>query len=303
VMDLPIEGIKGGRTVALDIPWVDDDNLIRDFGMQVLRTGRYPSGRLRQHYKLQNDNTRQFILGAHPGKLIQYISPTAHGVNGEQANDFYRVEARHLELTLPGEIPKASLTLMPAYQYRNLAAIAWDDFNRPDATGALGTTPTNKTWTNDSSWNIVSNKAVPNTGGAGICFFDLGKADMVIEIDLANMNANTTGAGVSYRVNSAGTIYWSAFADYANSLIKLQLNDGINSGIKAQAAWTPAATGAIRVVVQGTRHRIWFNRKLVIDHTLSNANTNSQTRCGMVHGGSGSNHATFDNFYAQSLIA
>jgi hypothetical protein len=297
--ELAIPNLKGGRTLSLTLPWIDDTNLARDYGYQLLRTHRYPLGRLTMRFAMDNDDTREAMLGANPGKLIYWKSPSTIGVQGDQSDDYYRVESRKLDAA-PGGDHWATITLIPSYQYRNLDAIAWDDFNRPDATGSLGVTPTGDDWEDDATWNIVSNKAVPQTG-AMLSYFDLGKASMVVEITLAGMSSVMDGAGVSYRGNAGGTASWFAFFDWNASLIKLQLLDGVSSGVKASAAWTRGATGELRVIVQGNRHRVWANRKLVIDYTSTNLNTS--TRAGLLYDhGSGSVAAQFGPFYAQGLI-
>lgn len=299
-MELPISGLKGGRELNLQIPWVADDNTVRDFGYSLLRIGRYPSGRLRQRYQLGDDNTRQFALGAKPGKLIQYVSPTAHGVEGEQANDYYRVESRLLTFSLPGKLHEVELTLVPAYQFRNLAAIAWDDFNRPDTASTLGNTPTGKTWTGDTQMKISSNQAVPTTNLPNFPTFDLGagKTDIVAECSFSGLTT-TAYAGIVYRYSNTSN-FWRAeyLGNTTTFFIRLvKVVAGVTTVVGSNYSLSAAPTsGELRVIVQGNRHRVWWNRTLTHDQTDSSINTNTQVGIRLRETANAA-----DNFYVQAL--
>lgn len=120
------------------------------------------------------------LLAVELGQLIQFTD------SERSIDELYRVET--LEYHIPpdwaGQSFQVNVGMAPSYIYRNLDAIAFDLFDRSDASGDLGTGTNGVTWANDSGFDIVSNKAVANGDSPAPAVIDLGVADMVVEVTL-----------------------------------------------------------------------------------------------------------------------
>lgn len=104
-------------------------------------------------------------------------------------------------------------------------------------------------------------------------------------------------AGIVYRWADASN-YWRAYIDGPAEEVKLTKRVAGVETLVASAQWTPKATAELRVIWQGTRHRVWIDGRLYIDTTDSALGSN--TKAGL-YSKSSTGH-TFDDFYAQGLI-
>ncbi|MBA4181990.1 MAG: hypothetical protein C0506_15470 [Anaerolinea sp.] len=93
----------------------------------------------------------------------------------------------------------------------------------------------------------------------------LASVDMVVEVQLSNLAADADAeCGVNYRHTDANN-YWRAYVDKGSSEVILEkVVAGVVTEV-ASPAWTPADAAEMRVIAQEDRHRVWVDRKVVID--------------------------------------
>lgn len=174
-----------------------------------------------------------------------------------------------------------------------------DNFNRAD--GAIGSSSEGWSWANaQGSFSIVSNAAVPGTGGQNNCRAesDLSSSDHYSE-------AVVTYAGVADDVGVA-----ARFATAANTAY-LYLNDGGNDRIYkviagAYTSLTALATAAptavtFRLECSGTAIAGKRNGTTRVSTTDSSITTG--TRCGIRAYNDGGSASTIDSFVAADLAA
>ena len=121
---------------------------------------------------------------------------------------------------------------------------------------------------------------------------------MVVEVSLASISGDADAlVGVCYRKLDTSN-YLAAYVDKATSKVRL---DKVVAGVVTNLvniAWTPADTAEVRVIVQGTRHRVWVDGRLYIDTTDSTHST--RTKAGL-YAKNASGTVTFDDYYSAGL--
>jgi hypothetical protein len=156
------ELVKGGQRRTYVLPWVDDATKARDYAQQMLRIARYPEELLELTFPWKDDPSRDAMIAAELYQLVAYQDTSLGASRAAYVDDWYRVIGLRTNVGVDGA-PVTTALLRPSFNYRNLDAIAWDDFNRANA-ASLGNTPTGKTWTTAAgAWSIASNKALDPT--------------------------------------------------------------------------------------------------------------------------------------------
>jgi len=101
--------------------------------------------------------------------------------------------------------------------------------------------------------------------GSGSGAYGATSADMVVEVLLSNISADTDAeCGVTFRLTD-GSNFYAAYVDDGDNLLHLAKFAAASETTIATAAWTPADTAEIRVIVQQDRIRVWLNHILLID--------------------------------------
>jgi hypothetical protein len=119
--------------------------------------------------------------------------------------------------------------------------------------------------------------------------------DVVVETRISSLTGSAE-AGVVARLQDTNN-FIAAYVDRGDSLVHLALFvNGVETTV-ATAAWTPSATAEVRMICQGERVRVWVDRVLRIDATVSQYVT--MDRAGLF--ARGSTATRFDDFYAQAL--
>ncbi|MBF8255128.1 MAG: hypothetical protein HW375_35 [Anaerolineales bacterium] len=287
-----IPGQPSDGSFSAQVPFADDTGLlIRDYVMQLLRTHRYPVPPLTLVFSLErNDDTALSLLTAEIGELVKFANSSA------LIDDWWYIESITDALGV-GKITKVEVTLLPSYAYRDLSKIAYDLFTRANAAGDLGTALSGDVWADDAGFDIASNTARPNVATLQIPNVALGAANCVVEASLANMSADADEeVGLIYRHADASN-YWRVYLDDGTDEVILEkVVAGVVTEL-ASPAWTPTDTAELRVIAQGSRHRVWVDRKLVIDVTDSALSANP--RVGLFS--RSTTAVTWDDFYGQGL--
>jgi hypothetical protein len=119
--------------------------------------------------------------------------------------------------------------------------------------------------------------------------------DVVVETRISSLTGSAEAGVVARLENTSNFI--AAYVDRGDSLVHLALFvNGVETTV-ATAAWTPSATAEVRMICQGERVRVWVDRVLRIDTTVSQHVT--MDRAGLFS--RGSTATRFDDFYAQAL--
>lgn len=130
-------------------------------------------------------------------------------------------------------------------------------------------------------------------------FGDLDAAafDGVIEVQLSNLSGDSDEeCGVCFRKTDTSN-FLAAYVDDGDNLVHLsKFEAGVETSI-ATAAWTAADTAELRVICQGSRLRVWVDRKLVIDATDSTFQ--DQVNAGLFSRSTAV--VLYENFYAQAI--
>lgn len=92
--------------------------------------------------------------------------------------------------------------------------------------------------------------------------------------------------------------YWHAYVHRQDHELRL---DKVVAGVRTNVATVAVSVlvGELRVIVQGNRHRVWWNRVRWIDETDSALNT--ATKWGVVSENGASGGLAFDDPYAEGL--
>lgn len=297
ISELSIPGEKIDQSIAMLIPFADDDVQARNYSQGLLRTYRYPYPRLRLTIPWRDDDAAVAMLTAELGDLIAYTDRSVAVSRSSYVDDWWRIEALSHDVSANAG-NTTQVTLVPSYLYFNLDAVLFDDFTRDNASGDLGTSLFGDVWANDSGFDIASNKAVANSGTLSIATLDLGTGitDQVVEVSTSNMTVGIAQAGVVLRYADANNHVRAYFDDQFNVIALVKVVAGTPT-VLGDPAWTPTATGEIRAMVQGTRYRVWVDRVLVIDATDSDLASNTTV-------GIYANNASgvqFANFHARGL--
>ena len=295
---LAIPSVKGGQRRTYSLPWVSDPTKARDYAQQMLRIARYPEELLELTFPWGDDAARDAMIAAELYQLIAYQDTSVGASRGSYNDDWYRIIGLQ-QRTIIGSAPETQVLLKPSYNFRNLDAICWDDFNRADHGSVLGNTPTGKTWTIDvGGWQILSGKARPTGAATNSAIWDLGVANVVAEVSLSNVLSDASAAaGLGLRVLNTSN-YARVFLNTTTSQIQYtQTVAGATTTI-ASGSVTVTDDFELRAMFQGNRLRAWGNRKLVIDDSTS-ASNNTNTS----HGFRAVNTTTidFDDVYVQGI--
>lgn len=289
-----------GRSVKLDVPFGGDATYqLVEWAYQILRTYRYPVPRLKLTFHASDDTRRASMLSLELGQRIRYTD-TGITTLGSYSDDWYYVDGirQHIPADWAGADFLTEVTLTPSYVFRNLDAIAFDEFARANASGDLGTSTNGKTWANDTGFNIVSQKARANTDTLSMATINLGTGitDQVVEVDLAAIGTGDE-VGVVLRYADADNQY-RVYLDKGSNEVILEKNVATVVTEIASPAFTVGTAHEMRAMIQGTRIRVWVDFELVIDTTDSALSAG--TSCG-VFGRNSSGTTTWEDFYAQGL--
>lgn len=298
---LSVSGLKAGRALQFDVPFAGDTGgKLRDYAYQELRVGRYPWPTLRLSFRAFLADDIAAMLEADLGHLVKYASPTDSTFQTASVDDWWYIEA--LQYKIPagwaGEVFECSVTLVPSYVYRNLDAIVFDTFDRGNATGDLGTSFSGDAWANDAGFDIVSNAARANTAYPSPARLEVGKTDVVVEVQISNMagGGSNEWCGVVYRWVDDNNFYLAAVFDQFDTVGILKCVAGTFSTV-VDSAWTPTTSAELRLIAQGDRHRLYLDGKLVAD---ADDSEHAGTGIG-IFAWAASGTATFENFYGQGL--
>jgi hypothetical protein len=301
--ELGVPGIRAGMPLEFDVPFAGDGGQKgRDYAYSELRIGRYAWPTLTLPFRALNDPEIAALLLVDLGDQVLYASPPVDLFQNARVNDWWYVEG--LDYNVPAgwaaDVFELTVRLVPSYVFRNLDAIAFDAFDRADATGDLGTSTSGDVWANDAGFNIVSNRAEPNTAFPEKANLNLGTGvvDQVAEVSLSGMAAGASNeqCGVVLRYVDEANHYRVYVDDQFNVVALVKRVAGVNTVI-ADPAWTPTATAELRAIVQGSRLRVWLDRRLVIDET--DAALSAGTKVGLYANNAAGTE--FSNFYGQGL--
>lgn len=290
-----IGDVKGGGTYSVTLAFNADPKDALNLAMEKLRIYRYPFTRLSLTVKWAHDDAiLGFLNYIELGSLIRYTD-IAEG-SASYSDDFYRVES--IKHTIgPNIIPVTVLTLIPSYQYRDPTKLVWDDFDRADVADDLKKTPTGQTWTIDvGNWQILDNKARPSSTLQSRVWFELNSSDLIAEVSLSNMSSDDNEqVGLLYRFVDSDN-YWIAIVQQdIDSVIIAKKVAGISTVYSA--AYTPADTAELRVIVQGDRHRFFVNERFVLE--VSDSDLNDATKVGFYS--ANTTTVDFNNVYAEAI--
>lgn len=296
---LPIAGDKTERGVQISIPFADDGHAARDFAVQLASTYHYAYPQLELTFDDgRNDATAVAMLSVELNDLVAY-QDTALAAKGVYVDELWYVDGIRVELPPDTKgYGKTTVSLMPSYLYRNLDAIAWDTFERADASGGLGTSTSGDVWTNSTSWDIVSTKARPNSTSFVRAFVAVGgSGNMVVRCALSNLDSDANvQAGVQFR-HVDGSNYWLAYVDADNEIVVLAKVVATTFSVVDSHAWTAAATAEIEVRAIGNRIRVYLDGVVRIDEVDSALNT--ATNAGLFSNNSATH--LYDDFIAEAL--
>ena len=308
VVELSRSDLPAGREVTVDVPFGGDDVYQPvEWAMTLMRPNRYAEPRLVLKYHGATDDEKVALLSLEIGMQILYDdrAMSASAVGGVSApasytHDWFRVEAikYHIPPDWAGKDFLCEVTLSPQHLFRNLDAIAFDDFARDNATGDLGISANGVTWANDTGYNIVSGQARANTDTLSMATLNLGTGivDQVVEAQLSNIGTGDE-VGVVFRYTDADNQY-RCYLDKGSNEVILEKNVATTVSEIASPAFTVGTAHEMRAMVQGERIRVWVDFELVIDTTDSALSAG--TNVGLF-ARNASATTTFDNFYGQGL--
>jgi len=293
-----VSGMKADRSVELRVPFADDSQATRDYAYGVARTYRYPYPRLALDFAWSHDDITAAMLAADIGQLIQFADATSGNAAWlTNVNDLWYVEAIEHTLVSIG-MNRTRVTLVPAYLYRNLDAIAYDAFTRSNVTGDLGTSTSGDVWASDGNMDIATNAARANSDTLQMPTLDLGvgKTNAVIEVSLAAIGAGDE-VGVVFRHADANNQY-RFYVDKGSNEAILEKNVASVMTELSSPAYTVGTTAEVKVVNQGTRIRCYVGGRLYIDTTDSALTAG--TKVGLFARNANAT-ATFEDFYGEGL--
>ena len=299
-----IVGRKAGKEISIDVPFAGDSTKFRDYAYALLRTFRWEYPKLMLDFTVGSGRNatvdsalKVAISSLEIGDQIKY-DDTALGVKGSYSNDWYYVEG--IRMNVPpnrrGMSFPASVLLSPSYVFRNLDALAFDLFDRADASGDLGTCTNSVVWANDSGFDIVSGAARANTNTLSMATLNIGAADQVVEVDL---DAIDTGdeVGAVFRYTDANNQYRLYLDKGSNELILEKNVAGVVTEI-VSPAYTVGTEHALRIFVQDTRIRVWADAVQLIDEVDSGLATGNSIG---IFARNASGTTTFFDVYGQGL--
>lgn len=165
---LAVNGRPVGKSLQFDVPFAGDTGqTLRDYAYQELMVGRYPWPVLRLTFMASSAAEIAALLAADLGQLIYYADNDLPAEQRAYVDDWWYIEA--ISDAIPpdwaGQAFRTTVTLAPSYVYRDLDAIAFDTFDRANASGDLGSSFSGDTWADDTGFDIASGYAVPNSTG------------------------------------------------------------------------------------------------------------------------------------------
>lgn len=261
---LAIPGQKMAQGVTLDVPYAQDEQTLRDYPVAVCRTYRYPYAFVRLEFAWDTDAVIAAMLGVELWDLVWFDDTGPGGAEflTNIQDWFYVVGLKHS--IVPGEVQRTEVTLVPAHLYFDLDAVAYDDFDRADATGDLGTALSSDAWAEDSGFDIVSGAARANSDSAqtpNVLLFE--SEDQVVEVQLSEIGAGDE-VGVVFHYDSAAN-YSRAYLDKgSNEVIFEHVIGGVATELSSPA-YTVGTSAELRVIVQDHRVRVWVDRRMYID--------------------------------------
>jgi hypothetical protein len=291
----PIPGRKAGSGKPIDIPWVDgDSSKLLDLAVQLTHTYRPAWPLIELEFGWDDDAIATAMLGAELGDLVLFKDQTG-GPWTTGIEEWIYVQSIAHEF-VPGEPFRSIVKGVPSYLYRNLDAIAHDQFNRANSTGDLGVSASGHTWAGDGSMDIVSNKARGAADGELLPRLDCTVTDHIVEV---TVDGFTTGdeCGVFGRWQNDSNFYLLYLTNNSQKWNLYRKLAGAYGEI-ASGAMTVAGPHEVKLMIQGTRLRAYVDGAEVASET--DASLASGTQGGpYVFNANGS--VTFDNFYIQGL--
>lgn len=250
--------------VTLQVPFASDTQTLRDYPVAVSRTYRWPYPVVHLDFAWDTEAVALSMLETELWDLVHFTD-TGPAEWLTHIDDFFYVVGISHEL-VPGRVFRSKMTLVPAHLYFDLDAIAYDNFQRDAASGALGTALSGDAWSNDSGFDIASGAAVPNSDSESTPYVRLFDAtDQVVETQISGMAGNDE-AGITFRYESPLNHY-RAYVDHGSSEVVLEaVVGGVVTEI-ASPAWVPTAFVEMRAIIQDTRIRVWVGRRKYIDTT------------------------------------
>jgi len=297
---LPIPGDKTERGITVQLPFTDDSGLARDFAVQLVRTYRHPYPRLTLSFLPGDDATLNALMAVELGDLIEYKDTAVTTLGKSYSNDYWYVD--HIKESIPPNLAGATfpitVELVPAYLFRNLDAIAYDQWERADATGDLGTATSYDVWQDDGNMDIVTGYARANSDSLQMPTLDLGSGitDQVVEVLLSEIGAGDE-VGVVFRYTDANNQYRFYVDKGSNEAILERNSEGTVTELSSPA-YTVGTTAELRVMQQGTRIRCYVDDVLYIDTTDNPVFYG--TRVGLF-ARNASGTTKFNEFYGQGL--
>lgn len=295
-----IPGNKANKGIQIVLPYADDAQTTRDYAPALVHTYRWPYPRIQLIATWDDDDTKVAMLNVDLGDLIKFADKNPTGGNAQWVSgvdDWWYVEAVSHDLR-PNQPYATTVTLIPSYIYRNLDRIVYDTFNRTNAVGDLGKALSGDTWADDGNMDIATNAARANSDTLQMPNLDLGASatNQVIEVDCAAIGAGDE-VGVIFRHVDANNQYRLYLDKGSNELI-LEKNVAAAMTEITSPAFTVGTTHNLRVIMQGSRIRVWVDRILRIDTTDTGLTTG--TKVGLF-ARNANGTTTFEDFYGQGL--
>jgi len=309
VTNKPIPGNKTDMGVTIFVPFGDDGAahpVAQDYSHALASRYRWPYPRLTLDFDVSSDAKKSAFLALEVGDLVYYsdtglgVDQTSAVIAGSSAHDWYYVETMRFALDVPqgGRTFEMSVTLIPSWLYRNLDRIAYDLFEREDASGSLGTSLSNDAWANDSGFDIAGNAARANTDTESRAVLDLGPLafDHVVEVDLSEIGSGDEVGVVFGGVDDDNE--YRLYVDEAASEVILEKQIATAVTEIASPAYTVGSESSLRVLHQGSRIRAWVGRRLYID--VDDSALNTGTKVGLF-ARNAAGTTKFHRFYAEGL--
>lgn len=296
---LAVPGRKAGKVVEIDVPFGGDGGQkLRDYAYSLMRTYRWPIPQLQATFIPRTTAEAETLLALDIGDRARY-KDTALGAEGTYTDEWMYIESIKMAIppTLRGRFT-TTFNLSPSYIYRKLDGVVFDVFGRANATGDLGTATSDDVWADDGNMDISSNAARANSDTAQVPSLDLGagNTDHVVEVSLSAISTGDE-VGLSFRKVDTSN-YYRAYVDQgSNEVILEKVVAGVTTELSSPA-FTVGTSHEMRVIVQGTRIRVWVDRYLYIDTTDSSLTTG--TKVGLFHRNANAT-AKSANFYGQGL--
>lgn len=297
---LPIAGDKTERGITVQLPFADDSGLGRDFAVQLVRTYRYPYPRVTLSFMPSTAAEIAGLLAVELGDLVSYRDTDVTTLGKSYTRDYFYVD--HIKMgvppTLAGQTFPIELTLIPSYLFRNLDAIAYDQFDRADASGDLGTSTSYEVWADDGNMDIVTGYARANSDSLQMPTLDLGAGitDSVVEVLLSEIGSGDE-VGVVFRYTDANNQY-RFYVDKGSNEAILERNSGGTVTELSSPAYTVGTAAELRVIQQASRIRCQVDGVTLID--VDDTPVFAGGKAG-IFARNASGTTKFNEFYAQGL--